>query len=212
MANSIPVLGPSGRGNRRNLLGWQKLMFLGSNMFLGNDFQFRFLKYHVATVSLDHWMVATKMWTSSLVCRGRQTTARGGCNVRQSALQKFLKISIKNSKCAVSNKHIQDGRPGRYENRRGSKIKAKHHQKTRPHHPGTRMSEMSSPRRRENQEFCHLTAKRQGFGRKVPNETIVPRRWGMMPEAGSRWSPPKCNCILYWGLSPPVLTVYRVFG
>ena len=50
------------------------------------------------------------------------------CNVRQSALQKFLKISIKNSKCAVSNKHIQDGRPGRYENRRGSKKKAKHSQ------------------------------------------------------------------------------------
>ena len=44
------------------------------------------------------------------------------------------------------------------------------------HHPGTRMSEMSSPRRRENQEFGHLRAKRQGFGRKVPNETIVPRR------------------------------------
>ena len=98
------------------------------------------------------------------------------CNVRQSALQKFLKISIKNSKCAVSNKHIQDGRPGRYENRRGSKIKAKHAQKDPTHHPGTRMSEMSSPRRRENQEFGHLTAKRQGFGRKVPSETIVPRR------------------------------------
>ena len=98
------------------------------------------------------------------------------CNVRQSALQKFLKISIKNSKCATSNKHIQDGRPGRYENRRGSKKKAKHDQKDPTHHPGTRMSEMSSPRRRENQEFGHLTAKRQGFGRKVPNETIVPRR------------------------------------
>ena len=99
------------------------------------------------------------------------------CNVRQSALQKFLKSSIKNSKCATSNKHIQDGRPGRYENRRGSKKKAKHAQKKDPtHHPGTRMSEMSSPRRRENQEFGHLTAKRQGFGRKVPNETIVPRR------------------------------------
>ena len=98
------------------------------------------------------------------------------CNVRQKTLQKFLKISIKNSKCAVSNKHIQDGRPSRYENRRGSKIKAKHAQRMPPHHPGTRMSEMSSPRRRENQEFGHLTAKRQGFGRKVPNETIVPRR------------------------------------
>ena len=44
----------------------------------------------------------------------------GKCNVRQSALQKFLKFSIKNSKCATSNKHIQDGRPGRYENSRGS--------------------------------------------------------------------------------------------
>ena len=98
------------------------------------------------------------------------------CNVRQSALQKFLKISIKNSKCAVSNKHIQDGRPSRYENRGGSKMKAKRPPEDPPHHPGTRMSEMSSPRRRENQEFCHLPAKRQGFGRKVPNETIVPRR------------------------------------
>ena len=47
------------------------------------------------------------------------------CNVGQGALQKFLKLSIKNSKSAVSNKHIQDGRPGRYENRRGSKVKAK---------------------------------------------------------------------------------------
>ena len=54
------------------------------------------------------------------------------CNVRQKTLQKFLKISIKNSKCATSNKHIQDGRLGRYENRRGSKIKAKHHQKIPP--------------------------------------------------------------------------------
>ena len=47
------------------------------------------------------------------------------CNVRQGTLQKFLKISIKNSKCAVSNKRIQDGRPGRYENRRGSKKRQK---------------------------------------------------------------------------------------
>ena len=48
---------------------------------------------------------------------------------------------------------------------------------TRPHpDPGTWKLEMSSPKRRENQELCHLTAKRQGFGRKVPNDTIVPRR------------------------------------
>ena len=47
------------------------------------------------------------------------------CNVRQGTLQKFVKISIKNSKCAVSNKHIQNGRPDEYENGRGSKIKAK---------------------------------------------------------------------------------------
>ena len=47
------------------------------------------------------------------------------CKVRQGTLQKFLKIWIKNLKCAVSNKRIQDGRPGRYKNRRGSKIKAK---------------------------------------------------------------------------------------
>ena len=154
-------------------------------------------------------------WNATVLvtlCCHTTRTGQNSCNVRQSALQKFLKISIKNSKCATSNKHIQDGRPGRYKNRRGSKKKAKHAQKDPTHHPGTRMSEMSSPRRREDQEFGHLTAKRQGFGRKVPNETIVPRRWGMMPEAGSRWSPPNCNCILYWGLSPPTLTVYSVFG
>ena len=119
-----------------------------------------------------HWI--TGWWQPR--CERPLSFARGGCNVRQSALQKFLKISIKNSKCAVSNKHIQDGRPSRYENRRGSKMKAKRPPEDPTHHPGTRMSEMSSPRRRENQEFGHLTAKRQGFGRKVPNETIVPRR------------------------------------
>ena len=59
-------------------------------------------------------------------------------NVRQGTLQKFLKISIKNSKCAVSNKHIRDGRSGRYENRTGSKIKAKHHQKTPPRNVNVR--------------------------------------------------------------------------
>ena len=65
-----------------------------------------------------HWMVATKMWTSSLVCWGQQTTAG-----------EVLKNSIEILKCAVSNKHIQDGRPGRYENRRGSKKR----QKQTPH-------------------------------------------------------------------------------
>ena len=60
------------------------------------------------------------------------------CNVRQSALQKFLKISIKNSKCATSNKHIQDGRPGRYENRRGSK---KRQNTPRGCHPTTQEQE-----------------------------------------------------------------------
>ena len=118
----------------------------------GQRLPYRFLKYHVATVSLDHWMVATKMWTSSLVCRGRQTTARGGCNVRQSALLKFLKISIKNSKCAASNKHIQDGRPGRYKNRRGSEKRQN----------GARPSPRDRPRcpRKKNQKRLKRTKPR----------------------------------------------------
>ena len=49
----------------------------------------------------------------SLVCRGRQTTARGGCNVQQKSLYQFLKISFKFKKCAISNKSIQNGRPSR---------------------------------------------------------------------------------------------------
>ena len=157
-------------------------MFLGKNMFLGNDFHLvpDVPCCNSITGSLDGGNQVVK---SSLACRERQTTARGVCNVRQGTLQKFLNISIKNSKCAVSNKHFQYGRPGRYENRRGSKIKAKQHQKTPTPDPATCKSEMSSPRRRENQELCHLTAKRQEsvlngicFDRKVLNETIVPRR------------------------------------
>ena len=38
VANIIPVLGLSGCGIQGSLLGLQKLMFSGSNMFLGNDF------------------------------------------------------------------------------------------------------------------------------------------------------------------------------
>ena len=65
--------------------------------------------------------------------------ARGEGNVRQGTLQKFLKTSIKNSKCAVSNKQIQDGRPGRFEIRRGSRKRQKANVKEgecpRCHHP-----------------------------------------------------------------------------
>ena len=43
-----------------------------------------------------------------------------------------MEISNKSSKCAVSNKHIQDGRPGRYENCRRSKINAKADPPIRP--------------------------------------------------------------------------------
>ena len=36
-----------------------------------------------------NWMMATKTWTSTLVCWRRQSTARGGCNVQQKTSQKF---------------------------------------------------------------------------------------------------------------------------
>ena len=44
------------------------------------------------------------------------------------------KISMKNSKCAVSNKHIQDGRPGRYEKRRRTKKRTNRPPRS-PRHP-----------------------------------------------------------------------------
>ena len=50
-------------------------------------------------------MMATKTWTSTFVCRGRQTTARGGCNVQQKTSQKFD---------AIAKFLNQDGRPDRY--------------------------------------------------------------------------------------------------
>ena len=144
----------SGCGIQGSLLGWQKFKFMGSNMFLGNDFHLDSIRrtmLQLATVSLDHRMVATKM-----------------C-VRQGTLQKFLRISIKNSKCAVSNKHIQDGRPGGYENRRVSKIKAKQHQKTptptqeresqRCHHPeGERIRKCASWQQKDrvSAEKCRM--------------------------------------------------------
>ena len=55
-------------------------------------------------------------------------------------------------------------------------------------HSGTRMSEMSSPRRRENQQFCHLAAKRQGFDRKGQMRPLWPEdeEWCQRQEADDR--------------------------
>ena len=68
------------------------------------------------------------LWTKKVYCSRLTILWTYKCNVRQSALLKFLKISIKNSKCAASNKHIQDGPTGRYENRRGSEKKTEESQ------------------------------------------------------------------------------------
>ena len=62
-----------------------------------------------------------------LVCRGRQTTARGGCN----ASHRHDKISMKVSKCAISKQHNQNGRPSRYQdvNERKKCVKAEQKRK-----------------------------------------------------------------------------------
>ena len=87
------------------------------------------------------------------------------CNVRQETLQKFLKISIKNSKCAISNKHIQDGRPGRYENRRRSKIKAKQRQKTPPRPRNVKVRDVITQKARES-GIVPADSKKTGFRQK----------------------------------------------
>ena len=90
---------------------------------------------------------------------------RWQCNVRQKTLQKFLKISIENSKCATSNKHIQDGRPGRYENRRGSKIKAKHPKKTSPPPRNMNVRDVITQKARES-GILPSDSKKTGFWQK----------------------------------------------
>ena len=159
-------------------------MIFGFKLFRNPPFFSGCYSLTVVESILQQWKCGKKLTAESNQIHRCDIIVGTFCNVRQGTLQKFLKISIKNSKCAVSNKHIQDGWPGRYENRRGSQIRAKQHPEDPNPDPGTWKSAISSPRRRENQELCHLTAKGQmGFGRKAPNETIVPRRWGMMPEA-----------------------------
>ena len=50
---------------------------------------------------------------------------------------------------------------------------------------------------------CAIWQQKDGFGRKVPIETIVPRRWGMMPESRIWWLILNCNVI---GAYPRVLS------
>ena len=73
------------------------------------------------------------------------------------------KISVKNSKCAVSNKHIQDGRPGRYGNRRRSeKTQKRHPHPAREKPPCNRIIPKIAV-------WCHLL-------RKTPSATSGTRR------------------------------------
>ena len=59
------------------------------------------------------------------VCRGQQTTARGGCNV----CHQHDKISMKNSKCAISVWNNQNGGPDRYEHMNKKRDHAKTEQR-----------------------------------------------------------------------------------
>ena len=112
----------------------------------------------------------------SLVCRGRQTTARGGCNVQQKSLYQFLKISFKFKKCAISNKSIQNGRPSR------SPKKDKKKSRKKPENPEKTLEipedSARDPRRTENCHknavLCHLsqkmTQKKEVSFRRLPKE------------------------------------------
>ena len=74
-----------------------------THLVLGNSF---FLGFWKGTLMKHyHWVMTIKTWTSTLVCRGRQTMARGGWNVQQLSgnLPKIRSITQK-----------KNGRPGRY--------------------------------------------------------------------------------------------------
>ena len=127
------------------------------------------------------------------------------CNVRQGTLQKNSKISIKNSKCAVSNKHIQDDEPGRYENRKRSKIKAKadptptqERECPRCHHPeGERIRNCASWQQKDrvSAEKCQM----KPFCPKMRNDAR-----GQTDD--QPWT------VMLLGLIPCFITVYGVFG
>ena len=98
------------------------------------------------------------------------------------------KISMKNSKCVVSNKHIQDGRPGRYENRRRTK---KYVQTDHPVVPDTRRQPEEAEKRAKPsvvpyhpgkcrkdppESRCNLSVdlcKNSGTFLKIPEELLV---------------------------------------
>ena len=105
-------------GIQGRLLGYrQKLIFLGNDFFLGNGSH---LDSRSTMLQQYHWI--TGWWQPtceqplSFVEDDKQ---RPGEDVTSS--ERRCKNSIKKSNCEISNMHIQDGRPGRYENRRRSK-------------------------------------------------------------------------------------------
>ena len=60
--------------------------------------------------------------------------------------------------------------------------KAKQHQRTHPPPRNENVRDVVTQKARES-GIVPSDSKSQGFGRKVPNETIVPRGRGKMPEA-----------------------------
>ena len=103
-------------------------------------------------------------YDNPLVCRGRQTTARGGCNV----IQRHDKISMKISKCAISKQHIQNGRPSRYQDVNERKKSAKLEQKRKHVRKYQKIRKKNEMEKKENSAeekinpigmLCHLSEK-----------------------------------------------------
>ena len=100
-----------------------------------------------------------------LVCRGRQTTARGGCNVSHW----HDEISMKNSKCPLSKLYKKEGRPSRC----GKMNKKK---KTR----GDRAKKNDKRKRRS--EKMKTNARKSGIMSKYPKTDGMCHLFGKMPK------------------------------
>ena len=92
------------------------------------------------------------------------------------------KVAMKISKCAVSSKHIQDGRPGRYENRRRTKQRTNRSPRSQPKRLKRERNPVWSHIIQENvgryppESRCNLSldlCKNSGNFLKIPEDVLV---------------------------------------
>ena len=143
VANAIPVLEPISTWKLRKPARLaRKFLLFGQGRLSGQRLPCRFLKYYGDENGITGWWWQLRRERPLSIVEADEL--RLGEDVLSGSRNK---ISLKIKKCAISNKSIQNGQPGRH---RKTRKKQKKEHRTPPHHPNVQTTSRKEPQKKKN--------------------------------------------------------------